>query len=230
MSKVKNKTFVLGDCHGGYKALKQCFERSNFDYKKDTLICLGDVVDGWDETSLCIEELLKIKNLIYVLGNHDVWVDGWFKFDLRPSIWTTQGGEATIDSYKGKYTMLEKHRYFFLKSVSSYVDDDNRLFVHGGFKPGTPIKKQTTEFLTWDRDLWENRHNYKKIDDYKEIFVGHTSIWKFSHFPWWNGNVCFMDTGGGWEGKLSIMDVDTKKFWQSDVVIQLYKSEPERGQ
>ena len=37
------KTFVIGDIHGAYKALLQCFERSGFDYEKDHLIVLGDV-------------------------------------------------------------------------------------------------------------------------------------------------------------------------------------------
>jgi len=41
-----SKTFVIGDIHGGYKALLQCFARSGFDYKKDKLICLGDITDG----------------------------------------------------------------------------------------------------------------------------------------------------------------------------------------
>ena len=27
------KTFVIGDIHGGYKALVQCLERSKFDYE-----------------------------------------------------------------------------------------------------------------------------------------------------------------------------------------------------
>ncbi len=31
------KTFAIGDIHGAYKAMIQCFERSKFDYKKDRL-------------------------------------------------------------------------------------------------------------------------------------------------------------------------------------------------
>ena len=32
------KTYAIGDIHGAYKALIQCFERSKFDYKNDCLI------------------------------------------------------------------------------------------------------------------------------------------------------------------------------------------------
>jgi serine/threonine protein phosphatase 1 len=31
-----------------------------------------------------------------------------------------------------------------------------------------------------------------------------------------------MDTGAGWAGKLTIMDVQTKEYWQSDPVQSLY--------
>ena len=55
------KTFVIGDIHGAYKALIECFEKSGFDRNKDRLICLGDVCDRSPEVKECIEELLKIK-------------------------------------------------------------------------------------------------------------------------------------------------------------------------
>ncbi len=52
-SEGMGKTFVIGDIHGAYRALRQCLERSTFDFEKDRLICLGDVCDGWPETKAC---------------------------------------------------------------------------------------------------------------------------------------------------------------------------------
>ena len=43
---MKNKIFVLGDVHGNYQGMLQCFERSNFNYEEDTLVFLGDINDG----------------------------------------------------------------------------------------------------------------------------------------------------------------------------------------
>ena len=51
--KKTHKTFVVGDIHGGYKSLMQVLGRAKFDYEKDTLICLGDVADGWPEVDEC---------------------------------------------------------------------------------------------------------------------------------------------------------------------------------
>ena len=62
------RTFVIGDIHGACRALRQCLERSSFDYTNDILISLGDVADGWPETKDAIDELLKVKNLVYLLG------------------------------------------------------------------------------------------------------------------------------------------------------------------
>jgi len=219
------KTFVIGDVHGGYKALLQCLKRSNFDYDKDKLICLGDIADGWPDTVECFEELFKIKNLIYVIGNHDVWLLDWLATGARPVIWIMQGGEATLSSYfkNGDPKTWNKHRDLLNKAPYYYIDDKKRCFVHGGVsQKGTPIEECHNQFLSWDRELWDNRHNLKTIKEFKEVYVGHTSIWNLSKYPANYKNVWFLDTGGGWEGKLTIMNVDTKEFWQSDKVSNLY--------
>lgn len=65
------KRYVIGDIHGQDEALKEVLNKVRFDYKKDRLIVLGDVADGGVNTYEVIEELLKIKNLIYIIGNHD---------------------------------------------------------------------------------------------------------------------------------------------------------------
>lgn len=58
---VRNfKTYAIGDIHGAYKALIQCFERSGFDRESDRLIVLGDVCDGYSEVQQCIDELLEV--------------------------------------------------------------------------------------------------------------------------------------------------------------------------
>ena len=224
-----NKTFCIGDIHGGYKALLQCLERSGFNYKEDKLICLGDITDGWPETFECVEELFKIKNLVYVLGNHDEWLMDWLEFGGTPSSWVLQGGKAAIESYLDHYkpTRLKRHLGLFkYKARNYYIDDKNRIFVHGGISQMSIHPRDCDKgFLLWDRGLWDNRHNLEDVENlkqFKEIYVGHTSIWNISHYPQNHANVWFMDTGGGWEGKLSIINIDTKKFYQSDEVFSLY--------
>lgn len=71
------KTYAIGDIHGAYKALIQCFKRAKFDYKQDRLIVLGDVCDGYPDVKQCIDELLRIKHCDLVIGNHDMWSLDW---------------------------------------------------------------------------------------------------------------------------------------------------------
>lgn len=229
------RTLVIGDIHGGHKALLQCLERSKFDYGVDTLICLGDVADGWPEVPQCIEELLKIGNLIYVMGNHDYWLDDWLHYGNRPLIWTEQGGQATIDAYIAEGDKMVKHRDFFNRAVYYHVDDQGRIFVHGGFQRGIKISAQEPTMFMWDRSLADKAagENNKKthkftVHDFKEVYLGHTSVNNYSNLPanlpHKGGNVWLLDTGGGWEGKLTIMELlDTgNQYWQSDIVASLY--------
>ena len=64
------KTFVIGDIHGRFKALKEVLKNSKFDYINDKLIVLGDIVDGGIRTYDVVEELLKIKKLKWKIIFH----------------------------------------------------------------------------------------------------------------------------------------------------------------
>ena len=66
------KTFVIGDIHGGLKAIPQILEKANVTIK-DTLIFLGDYVDGWSESAQVIDFLIKLESTykcIFIKGNH----------------------------------------------------------------------------------------------------------------------------------------------------------------
>ena len=237
------KTFTIGDIHGGHKALLQCLERSGIDKKNNRLLCLGDVVDGWSGVPKCFDILLEFKNLIYVIGNHDVWFLDWLYTGYISSIWTSQGGIATLDAYKDIDVLTKiKHQELLVNSLPYYVDEKNNLFVHGGFNWYKPIEEQSTRDLTWNRRLWESLcdQDIKHIEGYTKIFIGHTpTAWLNENTLRWGqelnslkpikiGNVWNLDQGGGYEGKLTIMNVETEEYWQSDKVLTLYPNEKGR--
>lgn len=231
MKNSSNRTLVIGDCHGAHKALVQCLNRSNFDYNNDKLIVLGDVVDGWPETDKCFDELLKVKNLVFVRGNHDLWFLDFIRFEKTPGVWIEQGGKATLESYGyalpyvhsqnrvpiQHIKLLEESKYF-------YKDEQDRVFVHAGFSV-YPIESDQPDNLIWNREfVSEVMRGRVPVKHYKEVYVGHTTTSQFSSVPVIRANVILMDQGGGFEGKLSILDIDTKEWWQSDKVSSLYKS------
>ncbi len=236
------KRMVIGDIHGRFEALKEVLKLSKFDYKKDKLIVLGDIADGGYNTAQVVEELLKIKKLVYIIGNHDEWFLNHIKTGWAEQIWLSQGGANTIKSYGGiilkEQTMHEKvyvvtkdvnipvtHQDFFNKGIY-YYKYRRMLFVHGGYDLTKGVEKTDKETLLWDRELIPFA-KYNKIPFFKKVFIGHTTTLtqgsnldvKDSMAPIWYNNLCMMDTGAGWKGKLSIMDIDTEKYWCSKRVI-----------
>ncbi|MBF0571631.1 MAG: metallophosphoesterase [Candidatus Omnitrophica bacterium] len=217
------KTFVIGDIHGTYKALLQCLELSRFDRDKDRLICLGDVCDRGKQVRECIDELLTLPGCIYILGNHDAWSLEWAINGKMPQEWLDQGGAQTMMSYKE--TGMPGEHIRFLAEAHFYFVDQNRLFVHGGFDPQRTVEETPKEIFLWDRSLLKKAQQFQmasadyKFGNYDEIFVGHTPTLNFGkEGPQKFCNVWGLDTGAGWGARLTIMDVDTKEFWQSNRV------------
>ena len=234
------RVIVCGDIHGCYLGLLQCLERSNFDKENDTLISIGDVADGWPQVPECVEELLTIKNLIPLRGNHCVWIWNYFTTRHKQEIWVSQGGRATLDAYERTGQLNDqRHIDFWNNQLNYYIDDENRLFVHAGFdltygfewsKTASVGIPNATE-LHWNRDCaefntksWPNS-SYKFLDEFKEIYIGHTAHNTLSFNTPEKKNIWNVDTGGGWSGKLTFLDVNTKEYWQSDNVKTLYPNE-----
>lgn len=217
------RTFVIGDIHGAYRALRQCLDRASFNYREDHLICLGDVADGWPDTRACIEELLRIKNLTHLLGNHDLYTLEWMDSGTAPDLWLAQGGEATRQSYRHEVPPGH-HEYF--KRARPYFVSRQRLFVHAGIDRHTDISHQGLSTFLWDRELAhlamaQYREGVdKKLTRYREVYIGHTPT-PFGK-PVRSGDVWLMDTGAGWSGVLSLLDIDTYATFVSDPVPSLY--------
>lgn len=131
----------------------------------------------------------------------------------------------------------QTHVDFFLNMKLYYRDWKNNFFVHGGFDRHNYIDYLTVTDPTnfyWDRKLWEAACSFseyqgsklKMAEDFREVFIGHTATvnWK-TDLPMHKANVWNVDTGAGFAGKLTFMDVDTKEIWQSDLVKELYPNE-----
>ncbi|CAI8855265.1 metallophosphoesterase family protein [Chryseobacterium sp. IT-36CA2] len=241
-----SRTLVIGDIHGGFKALKQILERAVVT-ENDQLIFLGDYVDGWSESSQIIQFLIELsekQKCIFIKGNHDAWCEDWLAFGQNPDVWLFNGGKKTVESYAG-YSLedLDIHLEFFQRMKNYHIDEQNRLFIHAGYASmHGPEKEVYSSNYRWDRTLWEtavamdkklnkNSELYpKRLLLYKEIFIGHTPTIEIGiKIPANKANIWNMDTGAAYTGSLSIMDIDTKQFWQSDPLPSLYPNENGRN-
>ena len=122
----------------------------------------------------------------------------------------------------------------FLKGGKLWIERDEQVFVHGGFNPDISLSSHSAQTLVWDRKLldmaWKKQIDGHKcqLSKYKDIFVGHTTTEIYNTLqPIHVCNVWNIDTGAGWSGKLTIMDVDTKEYWQADLTPDLYGGTPD---
>lgn len=128
------------------------------------------------------------------------------------------------------------HRQFFMRQQLYHLDEHNRLFIHAGFKRGIPLEIQQRDDFYWDRTLWENAYEELLTDDgddqirfgavkeFSTVHLGHTPTINWgSDQPLNAFNIWNLDTGAGHSGRLTIMDVDTKAYWQSDPMPELYE-------
>ena len=221
------KTYVIGDIHGNIKALVQCMDRSKFDFDKDHLIIIGDVCDGNHHTKECVDLLLKIKHSTFVLGNHDKMFLHYIRTGNREDMWYLQGGKQTLRSYKGN--IPSNHKLFFDNHVLYYVLD-NKLFVHAGYDTTLPIEDSTQDKILWDRYLFLDAFKNKIPLDitYDKVFIGHTSTQILKTMdPLYNNKVWGIDTGAGSGGKLTIMNIETEEYFQSDAIPADYLTQEE---
>jgi serine/threonine protein phosphatase 1 len=168
-----------------------------------------------------------VKNLVLLMGNHDHWALDWFLTGHSQSLWVSQGGNITINSYRRG---IPARHVELLQQAVLYHVLDKKLFVHGGYQPFRDIGSQERELLLWDRSLVKTALQLKSkgeethITEYDEVYVGHTPTLNFgSTEPIRACEVFMMDTGAGWPGGvLTMMDIDSKEFFQSDEVNSLY--------
>ncbi|MEO1029858.1 MAG: metallophosphoesterase family protein [Bacteroidota bacterium] len=242
----QNRTLAIGDIHGGLRALTQMLERAQVT-EDDTLIFLGDYVDGWSESAQVIERLMalsKTNTCIFIKGNHDVWCEHWLADGTINDVWYLHGGKETIASYEGfSEDQKRTHLNFFEYMPLYHLDDEKRLFLHAGFTSMHGVEREVRrETFYYDRTLWEmalimdkriakNSELYpNRLKHYKEIYIGHTPTLNYRRYEPMNAiNVWNVDTGAAFTGKLSAIDIDTKAIFQSDMLPDLYPNEKGRN-
>jgi serine/threonine protein phosphatase 1 len=236
------RTLVVGDIHGGLKALQQVLQKVA-PTKEDRFVFLGDYVDGWSEAAETVTFLLNFSethDCIFLRGNHDYLMYRYLKHGDDNPMWLAHGGAASKVSYSTLSSeALKAHISFYENLINYHIDAKNRLYVHAGF---TNLKGPEHEYFAdlvfWDRTLWEmataldpdiseeDIRYPQRLKLFAEIYIGHTPVSRMGatrplHFA----NLWNIDTGAAFQGPLSIIDVATKEVWQSEPVYELYPLE-----
>lgn len=241
-----SRKLVIGDLHGGLKALIQLLERIDLS-PEDKLIFLGDYVDGWSDSANTVTYLIELarqNSCVFIRGNHDDLAHKWLINGDMNEKWLEHGGQSSIDAYR-KFSQEEKeeHKQFFSEMVNYFKDEEDRLFVHAGFTNlhGPDFEYHETGFY-WDRTLWEmvlsmkedlkpgDDHYPRRLQHFSEIYIGHTPVTRIGETtPVNKANIWNVDTGAAFRGPISAIEVNSKKVYQSDPVHTLYPNEQGRN-
>lgn len=214
-----SRRLAIGDIHGSFSLLKDVLERSNFDYENDLLIILGDVVNRGSKPYECVEELLKIKKKLFVLGNHDYRLKRFLNNEMteKELAWwsTSKASQPTYAQYKD--SSPESHREFF-NSAKYYEIIDENLFVHAGYDDNIPIEFQFKHVMITTKETI-HQAKIRPLKGFKKVFIGHmptTLIGSKDAKPLFLHNLIALDTGSFSSGRITIMDIDTLEYWQSN--------------
>ena len=176
--------YAISDLHGCYDLYIKMLEKINFS-DEDTLYILGDIVDRGPDGIKIYKDMMKRKNVIPLLGNHDYTALRMFKMiynregfnylDLGYKMWMMIGGEPTNNAFLelSEQEQLEIINYIndFLIFIEINIDGDTFFLSHS-----VPTKEQIlNEDELECEDFIAGAPEYdKKYFEDKYIVTGHT--------------------------------------------------------
>jgi serine/threonine protein phosphatase 1 len=236
-----SKLFAIGDIHGHVTELNELMatlmREAQLEPEVDTVVFLGDYVDGGPATKQVIDQLMawqkQFPRWVFLKGNHeDLMLDALvynFKKYGDYYIWWNQGGRATAHSYlpsdASDYdrAIMQPKEYIptdhleWIHSLPLTYGIDGYQFVHAGFAPRIGLDGQREEDMLWIREAFIN----SDWDfDGKRVVFGHTPFEQPLVMP----NKIGIDTMFHDFGKLTAVELDPlnsqaePKFYASQAV------------
>ena len=222
----EGRDFVVGDIHGCYTLLMSKLENIEFDFKKDRLFSVGDLIDRGNENEKCLE-LIYEKWFFPVIGNHELLMIDALLNEQFP-LWFRNFGNWILrsDLYFDDALLFAKEIDLLLPLAIEITDGIKTYgIIHADIKSDwndvvafceknhsmddllnekNISKKDLETFhnMTWGRKR-HKKGNTTIVKNIDEIFVGHTIVDE----PFSLGNVHFIDTGGFKNNNITVKEI-----------------------
>lgn len=230
----KDLLISLGDIADGWPDVVECFLQLNeFKDCGNTIFIRGnhdqwlleDILDGFQNTRLeygkkatlesivpghldkvpFLKTFIQQQKLYHVTEDNIGFVHGGFM--SRSGL----GGDIDTVYYWDRSlweSALAIHRY----NITEDEEEEFGYYVPPRYKVHDKVFVGHTQTLQWDMKA--------RYPEYVDNVL--TPIGKPIIVPMKRLNIINVDTGGGYNGKITVMDVDTEEFWQSDLSRTLY--------
>lgn len=219
------RLLVVGDVHGYLQALQGVLQKACYRAGQDRLVLLGDYVDHGPasrDVIALVRELVK-GGAVALKGNHEwmLYYSVYYGDKDDVYLWQQHGAAATLASYgieaEGEtipVTPELKSDADFLAALPSCHAERGYLFAHAGALPGVPPDLQKDlDLLFWG--------GLKQLMAYKgppTLVIGHLPVQAIrprSSQPIIDGDLILMDTGKGYGGNLSLLELPALRLWQA---------------
>lgn len=212
---------VISDTHGCYKTLLALLKK----LPHDNICFVGDLIDRGPKSREVVS-LVKDKYKT-VKGNHEQMCIDHYKNESLYSaytLWTSNGGDATLQSYEGYEDILKEHIEWF-KDLPLYIEYTNKkgqsyIISHSNINfvwhKRETDPEEFEEWCLWSR-YFDKTNGYRNMIGDSINLVGHTPQKYVSEVE----ELIFIDTGcvyKGYEGygKLTAYDLETGEIYQQE--------------
>ena len=207
------RVFAVGDIHGCLDKLVLLMGKIDIDFKKDTLVFIGDYIDRGSQSKEVVDYLMDLArgkdSVIFLKGNHEYMLQGYLD-GTDTMFFLTNGGEATIRSYlqsglRDEVEPIPPDHLGFFDSLRLYYETADYIFVHAGLKAQVPLEKQNEWDILWIREEFI----YSDFDFGRQVVFGHTAFQK----PLVLANKIGIDTGAVYGNKLTCVELPAQRFF-----------------
>lgn len=238
--KMKNlfgytRILAIGDIHGMYEKLIKLMDKIHYNSEEDMLIFLGDYIDRGPDSVKCLQYVYDLQHtflasVVGLLGNHEVMMSSYFMQKQGnynalvadyADAWLDNGGFETLQQLNALNTDKRREIVRWATDLPVKFQCQEYFFCHAGVDPDVPLMVQNEFDMLWRRQQWWEQYKGEEI-----VVVGHTPVQKVKQFSghaqrtvkplFLQNNIIMCDTGAYMSGgKLSCVDVLSKKVWQT---------------
>ena len=131
-------TYVVGDIQGCYDPLMRLLDKANFNANKDTLYCVGDLVNRGPKSLKTLRFLMSLEDkCVTVLGNHDIHLLAMIYGIRKPRTGDTLNKILDASEVDNISTWLRRQPLLYKSKKHKTI------LCHAGIYPWWTIKKAT---------------------------------------------------------------------------------------
>lgn len=163
---TRGTDYVVGDIHGHYTRLMSQLEVLGFDFEKDRLFCVGDLIDRGPDSAKVLA-LLAEDWFFSLLGNHEYFMLSGLKHNnsKHKMMWLEHGGDWIASSDPSQWAQwFEQIAQLPLAIQLEGQDDKQYGLLHADFP-----SDHWSDFSEFDQEelescLWSRRNFSKRSE------------------------------------------------------------------